>query len=516
MPQLVSQQEIMARLNPALAQSQFFRMQRVANDPNVPEAIRTSAQDAMATHVAAARKAGVSPYLYQSGGEAAEEQGLVKPKPREERAPAAQPASAAPINLDMGIEAAGAPLVTPQGIEGGSADPGPFRSTPAEQRAAAFGGRVDRMNQALAWPFKKLGEMVGDSHYDEARQEVVANSQPSSSFLKPGAEAQEAPADQPGPTASQTFPLAASSVPVPMSKPRPPADAPAPRKAKAAAPAAAPQGIEQTAPMASQQFPISVGIEGSSAGNTAGSGGSGSSGGGDTPPAYKPDATPAPDQPKSMNPLAFALIKGGAALMASNKPFGQALGEGVGAGLEGYVDAQQIGIDRANEQAKQRREDALAGADVYGKTQLDPWRSGAQVQQGNRELDIRSLESDRRNNLGERELDLRKTDSERDYELGKQRVGIEGAGLGLRQQELGIAQGQLDVARQNLTPSDVRTVEALTQRVMDLDRSLSPQQAWQKAIELFGQLNPSPSLGLGSLLGAPQEIPDSAIGGAVR
>lgn len=538
MPGLVTKEQIMQALGggrpplplppaqppaPATAPSpedpaeRYGSLLRLSSDPNVPEAIRVSAQDAAARHRELARKAGTSPWAYKAGGEVAEDNGYLKATPREQRVSQSFPVG---VGAPGGLEALSSPAAADSP---GDADPGPFRSTPAEQRHAAFSGRVDRMNEALMWPFKKLGEMVSDSHYDPERQELVANKTPSLSLGKPPAQAEEppdapaagleavaTPAERsPGPGAGAR----GAPVPVPVSKPGDIPAAPARSRARSEAPAAAAPAPAALPARLSSPEPQGLEAAVSRSGSTGGSNP-------DTPPAYKPDAPKPDDTPKMINPLAFALIKGGAALMASDKPFGEALGDGIGAGLGGYVDAQQIGIDRANDAARQRREDAREGRETYRDTVLAPWEAGQRGNVANRELDIRTLDSDRQYNLGERGLDLKATDSDRDYELGQRRVGLEGARLGLEGQRLGLEGEQLDIARQNLEPSDMRMLNSLAGRFKSLDPRITDAEAFQLAVEQYKQIQPqgiSGLAGLGALLGGgQQEIPDGAIGGAIR
>jgi hypothetical protein len=63
----------------------FVQLQAIADNPNVPDAIRTSARDQINQHMVNAKKAGVSPFEYKGGGEPYEMAGDATPKSREER-----------------------------------------------------------------------------------------------------------------------------------------------------------------------------------------------------------------------------------------------------------------------------------------------------------------------------------------------------------------------------------------------------------------------------------------------
>lgn len=299
-------------------------------------------------------------------------------------------------------------------------------------------------------------------------------------------------------------------------------------------------GIEQTLGPPHQLFP--------NAGNAAAGGGGSTAPDPNAAPTYSREAEALkPIQPpEPINPLAFALIKGGAAMMAARGPFGQALGEGVGAGLEGYVEARNMDFEnlrKANEDQRASRKEAR---DEYTDTELKRWIAGKEVGLGERGLDVRTLESDRSYNLGERglgergreadlehelglgQLGLGRTKEEHDYELGQGNLGIAGinartaqAGLGIRQGELGVAQGQLDVARQAVTPPDAREVMAYTQQLMETYPELkaNPQKAYEAAQALFLKMHPASAYGggLDAILAGQQRpaIPESGITGAV-
>jgi hypothetical protein len=678
---MISRDELQRRLLPPPPMppppppSQFQGLLNLAGDPNVPEAIRTSAGDAANKHRALATKAGMDPHEYRSGGEAAEGQGKAERTPEAERRqpkpqptlfgelarraqgppgqapgpefpvmvppPQAQaPGPGFPIDtgghalgpsfpvgpvpqpprprqpdtiqptfgdaLSGGLDVMGSALalppggrpklsgpsfpigvggpapdlglegVAPQPFVGGTSAIDPTASAPGpgfpisvdspQKRGQEFDARRHALGAALTGaitaPFK------AGTHYDEARQEQVANDPgPPQSMGGGGIEAETPESPNDARMASQTFPLRGAPG-IPVSKPTNiPAARPKSKAGNVPVPRSKPNGfkIEDGAPgplgtvaakgeSSEWEFPDlskrAGGIEKTleptkqippDAGNaTAGAGGS-TAADPNAAPTYSREAEALKpiEPPKPINPLAYALIKGGAALMASKSQFGQALGEGVGAGIEGYVDAQNMDFEnlrKANEDQRASRKEAR---EEYTDTQLKRWIAGKEVGQGDRGLDIRSLESDRTFNLGERGIAERGREADQDYQLGvtkeghdydinRGQLGIAGTNARTAQGNLRVAQAGLGlesernaIARQTVTPNNARELYAYTQQLMETypDLKANPTKAYEAAQALFLKMNPAPAAygGLDQILAGQQRPPiaEGAVGGAV-
>jgi hypothetical protein len=481
---------------------------------------------------------------------------------------AVPPPTPPPLPPDLGIDG-----VAPMPFVGGTSavskaqapGPGfPISVDSPQKRRQDFDARRHAAGKAIgdavAWPFR------GGTHYDEASGEQVANGTPGSPDpSKPESpnDARQATPSSPSPggvpyePGGGVMPGGGKGAPgVPVSKPKNiPAAAPKSKGDKSgwgiedgapgplgtvAAKGESSQwefpdqskggGIEKTLGPPHQLFPMEK-YTGPSQGNAAAGGGGSTAPDASGAPTYsrEADALKPIDPPKPINPLAFALIKGGAALMASKQQFGQALGEGVGAGLEGYVEAQNTDFEnlrKANEDARASRKES---SETYTDTQLKRWIAGNENALGNRNADIRTMESDRALNLGEKGIAERGREADQEYSLGKSRVGIEGINAQTARGQLGVAGRMADVAGMNaqtaraeLEPAEQRGLKALTAQIMETypEMKANPTKAFEAAQALWLKMHPAP-LGLGGGLdalvngGGRPPIPDSGIAGAV-
>lgn len=259
--------------------------------------------------------------------------------------------------------------------------------------------------------------------------------------------------------------------------------------------------------------------------SSAGAGGSAAPDAGQTPTFSKAaeNAVKPLEAPKPVNPLAWALIKGGAALMQSQHQFGQALGEGISAGAEGYMEAQNVDFEnlrKVNDDARAQQREAR---ETYRDTQLATFIAKENAAQAKRLNEIRTTDSDRTFNLGERKLGLEGTQEAHAYELGKGGLGVQQSNAATARGQLGVAQGQLDVAREELTPSAVREVESYMQQYIRLhpETPNTPegnQKAYDEAWKAYQKAHPQSNNyfgGLDSLTGQPAQIPDGTVSGAV-
>jgi hypothetical protein len=452
--------------------------------------------------------------------------------------PAPQPLGADQPGPDLGIDGV-APLPMVGAVRHPSAPPGqdfPVGIDSPQKRRQEFDARRHAAGKAitdtLRWPFR------GGTHYDEARQEQVADEPPPDQPESPNDTRLAAPSFPLTPPGERQAPG------VPVSKPGniPPRAGKARPKSKAepgtgwkindGAPGplglvkderpGVAGGIEKTLGAPHQLFPMEK-YTGPSPGNATAGGGGSTAPDPNAAPTYSREAEALKpiDPPKPMNPLAFALIKGGAALMASKSQFGQALGEGIGAGLEGYVEAQNVDFEnlrKANEDARASRKEAR---EEYTDTQLKRWIAGKESGQADRGLDIRTLESDRAYNLGERGISERGREADLEHQVGMGNLGIAGMNAQTARGQLGVAQGGLEVARQGVTPPDAREVMAYTQQLMETYPELkaNPQKAYEAAQAMFLKMHPAPAYGggLDAILAGQQRpaIPESGIGAAV-
>lgn len=474
---------------------------RISEDPKVPEAIRTSARDALARHIASARKAGVSPFAYKGGAEVAEQNNMLAPQSREDRTVTPEPQPTEPGWFSKMMSAPNlSDLLPSSGVLRPYLDSGIERNQGNLAQA--------RREQEIAVDPRVRPTTYGDVPIARDRaQEIAAKG--GLEAPEQSAAAQEVPVG--GRPPAWMAPRAANdmpdtSAPIPATKPRPPvasggleaapsAPSPVPEPAKAAG------GLEAAAAPSPTAKPATAPIEGAIR----------------KPPAFDPGESDV-EKPSTMDPLAYALMRGGFALMASDKPFAQALGDAGIVGVDSYVQGQDNRDQKQREYEKQVRDENEEKRRAYEDTELAPWVAEQNVFDQDRTYNRNVYQEDR-------DYDRGVVTSDRDYGLNKQQVGIQGARLGIEGQRLnldrdrmGLEQEQLGIARAGLEPQDMRMLNSLADRFQRLDPNITPDQAFQLAIEQFKQLNPSPSYGFNipGLNTAPQEIPDNALGGAVR
>lgn len=549
----------------------FMALTKIANSPNLPPAVRRQALDRSLRHLNEATDRGLSPFNYHSGGEAAEAMKVREPEPQPEAAPSAE-SPWAPGNL-FRPGGLGAALGLPAGSEmvAGvkdyfTADEGQEPQFPeigwgraALERMPGLGPTIDRVvdhwqHGPRIQPEPLTGLKPHDRR-DAGWRETGMGLQPPLPEPEPEPpvmlHAQEPPMLEPGPAAIDRdlegqrawppYDPAVDDVPIPRARPTQRADqAPAPmprpeapayaRTAGSGGRTGGAAGLAAEAPVGPPRelFPQAVTHE------TAAPAAPDNYG----VPQFEPTDPSVPASEQGLAPWREGLLTAGLGMLASGKPFFQALGEG---GLQGAL-AYRKGVDQQNQNARADRAEVRAERGEQRAdhdTRLDTWGAGEDARRSR----VKEGQADRGLGLEEQGLGLRRMGLEADIRQGDARLAQGARGLELEGARLGesradralrerLAERGLEMDERRMALEERRASQQADRRsaqMADLEfmfedikasnPGISPEQAYEIAIQKLQQLYGTKPMagGLGFMdpslmMGGPPPIDPNSLG----